>query len=168
MSVTFEKVSADEFARRHGWRRSAVIQRIEAGIYDGVKENGTWYVLRDVPEDVPTCEPEVVVHEPPTLPWPTASFPISWVGSAFWIGFAIMILPLVVGRVDELFWLFGVGMVIATATQLYEGLATGTMRGLYIDDMTYGQNPLWYAALGASYLVHTLIGLFVIVHSIFS
>ena len=167
VSPTFDKVSADEFARRHGWRKSAVVQRIKAGIYDGVKEHGTWYVLRDAPKEVRRFEPDFE-HDPPSLPWPTVLFPLSWTGTAFWVGFALMILPLVVGQVDELFWLFGIGIIIATATQLYEGLVTGTIRAQYTGPMTYSRRPIGFTIHALCYLGYTLIGVFILVHSVFT
>lgn len=167
VSSAFDKISADEFARRHGWRKSAVVQRIKAGIYDSVKEHGTWYVLRDAPREAERFEPEFN-HEAPSLPWPTIPFPLGWAGPAFWIGFAIMILPLVVGQVDELFWLFGVGIIVATATQLYEGLVTGTIRAQYTGPMTYSRRPIGFTVHALCYLGYTLIGLFILVDSVFT
>lgn len=88
MTTRYQKVSADEFARRHGWPTSAVISRIRRGIYDGVREGQTWYVLRSVPPDEDSSvvadaeryQPgsELVFPER-QLPWKTVTGPFAWV-----------------------------------------------------------------------------------------
>jgi hypothetical protein len=40
------KIPAADFAAEHGMPETAVVHRIKAGIYDGIEEDGTWYVLR--------------------------------------------------------------------------------------------------------------------------
>ena len=58
MSVPQEKVPADEFARHYGWPTSAVVNRIRTGIYDGVCEDGKWYVVgRSLPVELPEALP---------------------------------------------------------------------------------------------------------------
>ena len=166
VSESFEKVPAEEYARRHGWRKSAVVHRIRAGLYDGVKEGGTWYVFQNAPPRMERAEPGFD-YVPPTLPWPTVPFPLGWVSAAFWIGFAAMILPLLVGRVEELFIVFGIGLMVVTAPRLYEGLTTGTIRAQYGPPMSYSRHPMGYGIHALCYLGYSVIGIAIIIHSLF-
>ena len=163
MSTTFQKIPADEFARRHGWRKSAVVHRIRAGIYDGVKEGGTWYVLRDAP---PGHRGEVVAQKtepgfeftPPELPWATVPGPILWAPRLPLVAALAFIVPLLLGRVEDFFALIALAITVTGASLLYEGVRTGVMpnRGFY---MAYSRNPIQYTVLGVSYLGFTIIGL---------
>ena len=45
-AVTHVRIPAAEFAARHGFRESAVVSRIQKGIYDGVEVDGEWHVIR--------------------------------------------------------------------------------------------------------------------------
>ena len=169
MSTTFQKVSADEFAQRHGWRMSAVVHRIRAGIYDGVKEGGTWYVLRDAPPDYERAPAGHDYTPPPPrdLPWPTVPFPILWTGWVWRGGFGLMILPLLLGQIEELFVWFGVGLVVASASVLYEALRTGVIRAQYVGAVAYRHHPVQFTVHSVSYAAYLVIGVFLTIWTAF-
>ena len=72
METNKRKIPAEKFAARYGWRVSAVISRIRAGIYDGVEENGRWYVLRPAKTD-----PVNITSEPQKKSYQLAQSPSS-------------------------------------------------------------------------------------------
>lgn len=41
-----ERIPAEDYARLYGFRASAIRSRIKAGILNGVRENGRWYVIQ--------------------------------------------------------------------------------------------------------------------------
>lgn len=57
-----EKTPAAEYAALRGIPETAVIHNIKAGIYEGVEENGAWFVIRriHVSEQEPSPKPERV------------------------------------------------------------------------------------------------------------
>ena len=61
-----ERVPIEAFAAERGIPASAVLSRIKSGIYSGVEEGGTWYVLRQKRAE------ELPVARPPNAP-PVAS-----------------------------------------------------------------------------------------------
>ena len=160
MSTTFQKIPADEFAQRHGWRTSAVVHRIRAGIYDGVREDGTWYVLRDAPPDLERAPAGHNYTPPPPrdLPWPTVQFPILWTGWAWWVGFGLMMLPLVLGRIEEWSVWFGVGLIIAAASVLYEAVRTGVIRAQYVGPVAYRHHPVRFTIHSACHAAYVVMG----------
>lgn len=75
-------VLARDYARRHGWRESAVIHRIQAGIYDGEQVDGEWYVLRGSVSTAAArgSDSDTVRRPRRRLPWYTVPGPLAWVG----------------------------------------------------------------------------------------
>ena len=175
VSKKFEKIPADEFARRHGWRKSAVIHRIRAGICDGIRENGTWYVLRGVPpeseggvvSEKATPGYEYVEYAPPDLPWPTVPGPFVWVSRVRLVAFGALVAVAFLDTLERSFAVVALALVVAGVSLLYEGLRTGVMRnglGFYT---AYSRHPVQYVMLGLSYLGFAIMGLFLLVMAVF-
>lgn len=169
MSTPPQKIPADEFAQRHGWRTSAVVHRIRAGIYDGVKEGGTWYVLRDAPRSMERTPAghEYAPPPPRALPWSTVAFPILWTGWAVWVGLGLILLPFLLGRTEDLFVLVAVGLTFSASSVLYEALRTGVIRAQYVGAVAYRYHPVQYTIHTTVYVVYVLLGAVLMVWELF-
>ena len=169
LDKTFQKIPADEFASRHGWPTSAVVHRIRAGIYEGVKEDGTWFVLRDAPPEVGRTRAGLGYTPPPrpVLPWTTVPYPILWTGRASWVGLALVVAPLALGRIEEWGILFGLGALLVSAPPLYEGLRTGVLRAHYVGPVVYRDRPVAFVVNCLCFVAYAGIGVFWTVYSAF-
>lgn len=165
-----ERVSADEFARRHGLPESAVVHRIRAGIYDGVYEDETWYVLPNAsPASVRTPAGFGYTPPPPRgLPWATVPFPIRWTRTALRIGLAILVVSIVSGQIEEWGPLFGIGVILVTGAPLYEGLRTGTIRAHHVGPVDYRERPGTFVLNAVVFVLYPALGAFFIVYTAFA
>ena len=77
-----------------------------------------------------------------------------------------MILPLVMSRVDETMVLFGIGLFLATAPALFEGLRTGVIRAHYVGSVPYGKHPIQFTVHSACFALYAGTGIFVMAHSL--
>ena len=86
MSPERQKIPADEFARACGSREAEIVERIHAGIYDGVEEGGRWFVVPRRP--VPASPRKT------GLPWKTVERTGPWFTvllAVFFMGFSAML-----------------------------------------------------------------------------
>ena len=139
MATLYERIPVKEWAEQNKMPESAVLYNIKAGIYDGMQEDELWFVLRQVN---PGTEGENVGYykkrpagfdyAPPVpkhLPWPVVPGPFKWVSWA-WIAGALMVTaPFLIDKLAPYLILgVGAGLSFISATFLYEGLRTGTIR----------------------------------------
>ena len=165
MSTNEERIPADEYARCYGWRTSAVIHRIRAGIYTGFREGKTWYVVPKVAES----DTEVVQdgehersHSRSSLPWRTVSGPFHWVSWVVWIFVAVLAIVIYVEETESLFFVVGLGMFAFSSAALYEAFRTGTIRnGAF--PVAFSEHPIMFFALAATYAMLAVMGVVVLV-----
>ena len=154
-----EKIPADEYARRHDWPTSAVVHRIKAGIYDGVEESGTWYVLRDSPSaEGPVPLPSQSKPER-RLPWETVPGPFAWTTWVLRVAAAASVGVLFFADdPGRYLWVVGLSASAVGSSITYEGLRTGTVRNKQFR-MSFRDNPIQFWVLIVTFASFVVLGL---------
>ena len=78
-----------------------------------------------------------------------------------------MVLPLVLGRFEEWSIWFGVGLIVVSASVLYEALRTGVIRAQYVGPVAYRLHPVQFTVHSVSYAAYLVMGVFWTIWSAF-
>ncbi|GAB5518143.1 MAG: hypothetical protein RhofKO_03940 [Rhodothermales bacterium] len=181
MNRTVEKIPASQYAARYGWQEDAVIHRIRSGIYDGVEEDGTWYILLNYSTDIePPSRHDAQSHRllplrykpgseytSPVLPWRTIDGPLKWPARLRKIARFMAMSPLALALLiqlspDMVTWLLPLASTANFVVGLSLFLIAYSTSSIY-EGIRTGRMPDYFFDHGTAYsnhpLSYTLIGL---------
>jgi hypothetical protein len=172
VSTSEERIPADQFARRYGWRTSAVIHRIRAGIYDGFRDGDTWYVVDkaaydDLDSDVARKKAykSDSTTSYPELPWKTVPGPLGWVSWVVWSILGVIAVVIYTDGAESVIPVVGFGMFASSTAVLYEAFRTGTIRNRGFP-RNFTHSPIQYSLLAATYAMLALVGLVILIREL--
>lgn len=147
-----------------GVRPSAVVHRIRAGIYDGICEDGQWYVLRGATPDAARTPPGWDTPQLPRarLPWRTVPGPFRWVTWANRCGLLLGVVGVVAlgnGQEEQALQWVAAALGIWGSSCAIEGLLTGIVRGGRGGVAALSEHPVRFALEVMVYVGYVAIAL---------